>query len=440
MRNHRILLGVLSILGLAAVAIAQSNRSYGPSQLWWDAGSRVNFPWQEDYDNPDGMVGIRNSRMMPTEGHAFFEALGTNNRACITCHQPANAMSISTATLLTRWNETQGADPVFAAFDGSNCPTLPQNKIASHSLLLERGLFRIPLAWPPKGVTPDFKLEVVSDPANCNTDPAHGLHSPHPTVSVYRRPRVVANLKYIATLMADAREATLESQAISAIFGHEQATAHPTAEQLSQIVAFERQVFTAQSADLRGGLLTGSDAPALLGPDNVAEGKAVNLREAALLSFAAWKNPSDERIQDIQLEFRQSAARGSELFFHKTFALPGGTRSTCASCHNEGLATGAMNIGTTDPEPRTPLPVFRLTCKDRTLETTDPGRALITGRCADAGAIVMQQFRGLAARAPYFSNGSARTLGDVIDFYDRRFAIGLTKQERQDLLSFLKVL
>ena len=39
----------------------------------------------------------------------------------------------------------------------------------------------------------------------------------------------------------------------------------------------------------------------------------------------------------------------------------------------------------------------------------------------------MQQFRGLAARAPYFANGSAETLRDLVDFYDRRFNIGYTE-------------
>ena len=63
--------------------------------------------------------------------------------------------------------------------------------------------------------------------------------------------------------------------------------------------------------------------------------------------------------------------------------------------------------------------------------TQDPGRALISGKCDDVGSIVMQQFRGLAARAPYFSNGSAATLRELVDFYDRRFNIGYTEQETQ---------
>jgi cytochrome c peroxidase len=72
--------------------------------------------------------------------------------------------------------------------------------------------------------------------------------------------------------------------------------------------------------------------------------------------------------------------------------------------------------------------------------TSDPGRALISGRCVDVGSIVMQQFRGLAARAPYFSNGSMKSLRELVDFYDRRFDMKMTEQEKQDLVNFLGVL
>ena len=70
----------------------------------------------------------------------------------------------------------------------------------------------------------------------------------------------------------------------------------------------------------------------------------------------------------------------------------------------------------------------------------EAGRALITGRCADVGSITMQQFRGLAARAPYFANGSAKDLRELVDYYDRRFDMKLTGQEKIDLINFLSVL
>ena len=122
------------------------------------------------------------------------------------------------------------------------------------------------------------------------------------------------------------------------------------------------------------------------------------------------------------------------------------------------LAPGWVDLGTTNyptwTEPAVfdtgaELPVFKITCHaspaphpflGRTIYTTDPGRALITGRCADVGSITMQQFRGLAARAPYFVNGSAATLRELVDYYDRRFDMKLTEREKVDLVNFLSVL
>ena len=95
------------------------------------------------------------------------------------------------------------------------------------------------------------------------------------------------------------------------------------------------------------------------------------------------------------------------------------------------------------------MPLFKVTCKSgvaphpflgRVIYTQDPGRALISGRCNDVGTIVMQQLRGLSARAPYFSNGSAGSLREVVDFYDRRYNIGYSEQEKTDLVNFLGAL
>ena len=72
--------------------------------------------------------------------------------------------------------------------------------------------------------------------------------------------------------------------------------------------------------------------------------------------------------------------------------------------------------------------------------TTDPGLALITGRCQDIGKFKVPTLRGLAARPPYFHNGAAATLDDVVTFYDLQFAIRLTPAERSDLVAFLRAL
>jgi cytochrome c peroxidase len=429
-----------AVLLFSGVMTAQNGHAYGSDHIWWEAGDGFVFPWEDTFEDPDGQIGVLNQAgAIPTKGHAFFEPLGMNGRACVTCHQPFNAMSISTDALKQRWAETQGEDPIFAAIDGSNCPSLPQADPRSHSLLLDRGLFRMVLPWPPKTAKPDFRIAVVSDPAGCNTDPVYGLRSAHSSVSVYRRPRMSANFWYVTEpgsgratgirLMADGREFSLASQAISAAFDHEQAAAPPDSGRLQQIVEFERQLFVAQSSDIRGGLLGEPRSPSVLGPDNIATARA-----ALTLSLDAWKNPAGDRLAKLQKEFRMSAVRGREMFFG---------RAKCATCHNDE-ASRWMNIGTTNrgsARDAGELPLFKISCDDgRVLYSEDPGRALISGKCDDVGAIVAQQLRGLAARAPYFANGSARTLADVVDFYRGKFGIEFTDREREDLVNFLRVL
>jgi cytochrome c peroxidase len=125
-------------------------------------------------------------------------------------------------------------------------------------------------------------------------------------------------------------------------------------------------------------------------------------------------------------------------------------RGTCGTCHdspnigNHSLPL-AINIGAgdlTSPLDVSYLPIITLQNKaTREIKsTTDPGRALITGFWNDVGKVKGPILRGLASRAPYFHNGSAASLADVLEFYERRFNIGLTPQEKKDLIAFLSAL
>ena len=121
---------------------------------------------------------------------------------------------------------------------------------------------------------------------------------------------------------------------------------------------------------------------------------------------------------------------------------------TCTTCHNapevgDHSVALPLDLGLTDASRRTPdLPLYTLRNKasGATIETTDPGRALITGRWKDVARFKGPILRGLAARPPYFHNGSAASLAEVVDFYDGRFAIGFTSQEKSDLTAFLRSL
>lgn len=499
-------------LGLYATIVRRSTASFqgaASSLRWIEAGAGGVLPAAINFDNAHGQLGVLNTAgPIEMKGHPFFEPLGVNPRGCVTCHQPANAMSVSVAMLRERWRVTKGEDPVFAAVDGSNNPSLPQALESSHSLLLNRGLFRVGLAWPPaesKG-QPEFKIEVVRDPTGVNLDATYGLTGVNPTVSVFRRPRPVANLKYVMSpddvfniktgtlmaldpetgkpasmnLMADARHLTLKQQAVGAYRDHQEGRQGVSNEHVQKIIAFENQVYVAQSSDPWGSSLVEAGGPIGLGPRALADGKihvlANNNRDPIFRLFDVWKKPEamPKELTEAQREFRASVARGNDVFMFRQFWIRDAThinsiglgnpiKRSCATCHNtqmtgQDLAPGWVDVGTTNyptwTEPpvfsdKAELPVFKCTCDKsasphpylgRVIYTNDPGRALITGKCVDIGSIVMGQFRGLAARAPYFSNGSAKNLRELVDFYDRRFDMKLAEQEKVDLVNFLSVL
>lgn len=486
------------------------------SREWWSPGDARKVPEWIEYENESGKLGVFNAGgAFETAGHPFFEPIGANGRACVSCHQPADGMSLSLESIRERWRDTQGNDPIFAAIDGKNCPSLPQGDPASHSLLLERGLFRIFLPWPPKaadGITPiepEFTIEVVRDPGGCNLDPVYGLASGNPMISVYRRPRPAANLKYVVqqrfgvspfvgktgepamrdpdtgrplnmNMMADARLPKLRAQAVEAGVTHLQMLDKLSDAQLDRIEAFEQQIYVAQVARDGAGSLVEEGGAKAFGPRNLLLGEegvlGNNTTRWVFPMGNVWRSPAPGDSPE-QVAMRESIRRGQEVFHFRTFwirdsmhlntvGLGNPTKRTCATCHGMHMtgmdsANGWMDIGTTNlpwarETPRNPwtderelMPLFRITCKDgvpphpylgRVFYTQDPGRALVSGKCNDVGTIVMQQFRGLAARAPYFSNGSAENLAALINFYDRRYDIGFSERERTDLQHFLSSL
>ncbi|MGH9641317.1 MAG: hypothetical protein ACRD3Q_02715, partial [Terriglobales bacterium] len=156
---------------------------------------------------------------------------------------------------------------------------------------------------------------------------------------------------------------------------------------------------------------------------------------------------------------RAAIARGEILFNTMPIAITGVAglndvtglpviHGSCTSCHdapNIGNHSVALpiNIGTSDASRRTPdMPLYTLTnnSNGQTVQTTDPGLAMLTGKWADIGKFKGPILRGVAARAPYFHNGSAATLTDVVNFYDTRFNIGMTLQQKSDLVAFLSAL
>jgi len=198
--------------------------------------------------------------------------------------------------------------------------------------------------------------------------------------------------------------------------------------------------------------------------------------------YRAWPQQNGMYNDDFA-EARQSVPRGEELFNSLQIPISGVAginddvaagglvaggiptlQGTCGTCHdtpnvgNHSFPT-PLNIGTGDPSPSSPLvnlggldlsylPQITVCQKDPTTglptnnckTTTDLGQALIDGNFDHVGKIKGPILRGLAGRAPYFHNGSATTLMDVVNFYNTRFTLGLTDQQKGDLVAFLKTL
>ena len=398
-------------------------------------------------------------------GNDFFQNLGTNGRVCFSCHQPSDGWSVTPSHLQARFNATGGTDPIFRTNDGTNCPnddvSSASARQTSYALLLNKGLIRIARPIPGNA---DFTLTGVVDPYGCAS--ASNL-------SLYRRPLPTTNLSFETTIMWDARENVtqvlfdnLKSQAKNATLGHAQSAAAPTDAQLAQIVNFETALYTAQSFDQTAGSLTaqgGLGGTQALSKQAFSPGvnSFINQSQAfnpvVFTLYQAWAtSPGSDQFA----AGRASVARGETLFNTRRIDISQvrglndvvnqgiitGSCSTCHSTPNIGnlSVNNPMNIGTADSFRNTatlPLPVYTFNCNaGGSFQVTDPGFALTSGLCADMGKFKTPALRGLAARAPYFHNGMSPTLMDVVTFYDQRFAMNLTDQEKADLVAFLNSL
>ena len=460
-------IGVCALVGVAAAMVTVS----GPRRS--DAAPSESR--QLVFPNVSGMLRTISTTGTIDLSNPFFKSLGMNGRSCSSCHLPNEGWSITPAGVQARFLESGGADAIFRSNDGSNCeavqPGSLQEQWDAYSLLLTRGLIRVGFNLPDGA---DFLIDSVSDPYQCTWSSNQ--------ISVYRRPLPSTNVTFLSAVMWDGRESSVASaidddlrhQANSATRGHAEAVGDISEDDARKIVAFQRGLITAQAYDNEAGMLNAEGADG--GPEALSQQRffiGINdpvgfngdepFSPFVFTVFDAWASmPSSQRgpIADA----RQAIARGQLLFnthpitlsgvgglndetFSTGVSLPGSFPGTCTVCHdspNVGnhSVKAPLDIGLSAPGVAPYLPVYTLrnpTTGD-TVRTTDPGRALITGRWRDINRFKGPILRGLAARAPYFHNGSAATLAEVVEFYDTRFNMGLTAQEKADLIAFLRSL
>jgi hypothetical protein len=333
---------------------------------------------------------------------------------------------------------------------------------------MNRGLIRVGI-----GIPPDAEFEL----ADCD-DPYAFASSRE--LSLFRRPLPTANLRFVSAVMWDGREtrldpkapdqtlaldlhASLLNQANGATVGHAEALQDLTAEQQRRIVDFQMGLTMAQTEDGAAGVLNAAGG----------RGGPVRLQQEPFflgindpLGHNPTGAPFDPRAFTLFDEWarspsaaRRAVFRGQELFNTKPIRITGVAglnddlgvaviNGTCTTCHdtpNVGnhSAIAPLDIGVSDASRRTPdMPLYTLrhTLTGALKQTTDPGRALITGKWSDIGRFKGPTLRSLASRPPYFHNGLAADLDQVVRFYDRRFGLRLGDGERADLVAFLNAL
>jgi hypothetical protein len=449
-----------------------------------NADERSILPGMLPFANPSGLAATVSTRGGIDLTNPFFQSMGANGRACVTCHEPGTGWTITPELVQARFRRTGGTAPIFRTNDGSNSPAADVSTVearrAAYGMLLGKGLIRVGMGIPRDA---EFELVAADDP--------YGYASAS-ELSLFRRPLPSTNLPFLTTVMWDGRETfadasspdcilgtatcfasmhfDLASQANSATLGHAQAAQALTPAEREAIVEFETSLFTAQIFDDEAGDLTARGArggPRQLldqefhfGINDVASGDyrtGAPFDSNVFTLYRAWDavDPFNRRA-----EARRAVARGEILFNGKPIRITGvkglnddlsvpvldGTCTTCHDAPNVGNHSipAPLDIGVADASRRTPdLPLYTLRHKlapFEIIETTDPGRALVTGKWRDIGRFKGPILRALASRAPYFHNGSARDLNAVVDFYDQRFGIGFTPDEKADLAAFLRTL
>ena len=288
--------------------------------------------------NHSGLARTVSSKGFIDTTGPFFQPLGTNGRACVTCHVMNQGWGISAADVQHRFEESDGKDPIFRTVDGSNSPNADIStldaRFQAFIMLREKGLIRVERPIPAGA---EFELVEVQDPYHYAS--AAGL-------SLFRRPIPTTNLRFISTVMWDGREvdpanpmkianskavneailrASLAHQSLDATNGHAQGAVPLTALQQQQIVDFELSLATAQIKDDEAGWLNRDDA--LGGPVNILNFSFyIGLND----NVADPAGPFDSNSMTLYKEWtgshgheRAAVARGEVLFNTKPITISG---------------------------------------------------------------------------------------------------------------------
>jgi len=421
--NIHILFASSALAFAASCAVATPN-STDDRQLEVGPPSYPNsFPIADDSGfsasfHPSGSVMLNGN---------FFTPQGTNGRHCGTCHKPEDGWSIRPATVVALFNASNGLDPIFVNNLDTDTPTSDMSTVEARwnsTTMLRQGKFTRKVSPP---AVRDYTVTAASDPFGVGTTSS---------LWFFRRPLPTANFRSF-TVMWDGANTVgtvlrdgLIKQARSNVTGAQQGAPAPDAI-IFDIVDFELALSNTQLVVNGVGRLDVDGAHG--GP---AAANAQPLVNARFDLYDAWASSGNPLYQQIY--------RGQEIF--NNVNVPSGR--TCRGCHNaanngQNVGGGIFDIGASSPDVARPdmaVYTFQRNSDGAIVQSTDPGRGIRSGNFADLNRFKTPNLRGLAARAPYFHNGIAATLTDVVRHYEHALGFVFTAQEEADLVAFLGAL
>ena len=143
--NHRFQRRVVAVALATLLIISASG----------NADERSFLPSMLPFANSSGLAATLSTTGKVDLTGPFFQSLGTNGRACVSCHQPSSGWTITPQEVQARFDATDGTDPIFRTNDGSNSPiadiSTREARLAAYSMLLGKGLIRVGIGIPSDG-------------------------------------------------------------------------------------------------------------------------------------------------------------------------------------------------------------------------------------------------------------------------------------------------
>jgi cytochrome c peroxidase len=415
-------MGTLTIAGACAVepTIGESEEALLLEEVFDEIPNNVWLP------NAAGFAATYSTQGLVDLSGEFFQAQGTNGRHCGSCHAVEDGWSVRPETVELVFSLTGGTHPIFNRLDADR-PDADLSTVQSRReafTMLRQGKFTRRVTPP---ATRDYDVIAASDPFGVGTTES---------LWFFRRPLATADFRSHSVMWDGANTVGnvlrdgLIRQARGNVTGAQEGQPAPD-EVIFDIVDYEMALSHAQTFVWGVGSLTAAGGRG--GPELAAAQPLLNGRFDL---YDAWATSNHRGRRQIW--------RGQEVF--NNVNPPSGR--TCRGCHS--AANNGQNVNGTLFDVRTSEPhvaspdmavyTFEERATGEVVESTDPGRGIRNGLFADLNKFKPPSLRGLSSRAPYFHNGIAATLRDVVEHYEAELGFVFTAQERDDLVAFMKAL